>query len=101
MLRRDAEHGGAEATGIVEGDDHLIFIGELLAHAVDEMDLRADGELGTARRVRNYFDEALGAADVVSALADFQTTFGMDDDLNVRILGADFVHMLRKKALMH
>src|SRR2546430_15806067 len=100
MLRRDAKHGGTQTTAVVEGDDHLVFAGELLAHTVDEMDLCAHRELRAARRVRDDLDETFGRTYVISAFADFQATFGMDDDLNFRIPGADLVHVLRKKALM-
>src|SRR5208283_3541125 len=44
VLRGDAEHGGAETAGIVEGDDPLALCGEAAGHAVDQVNLSADGE---------------------------------------------------------
>src|SRR5215472_11141042 len=41
VLRGDAEHGGAEATGVVEGDHPLPLFREFSAHAVDEVYFRA------------------------------------------------------------
>ena len=55
VLRADAVHGGAEAAGVVEGDDVLALRREAAGEAVDEVNLGADGEAepaGDARRIR-------------------------------------------------
>jgi hypothetical protein len=49
MLRGDAEHGRAKASGVVEGVTLLAFRRELLAHTVDQMDFCAHSERGPLR----------------------------------------------------
>src|SRR5580704_5295529 len=101
MLRRDAEHRGAEATGIVERDDLLAFGGEFLAHAIHEMNFRAHGEARARRRFANNLEQPLGRANVVGLLANFETAFRMDDNPNAWIFCADIVDMFREKTLVN
>src|SRR5258708_5066272 len=101
MLWGYAKHGGAEAARVVERDDHLVFRGKLFAHAVDQMNLRSHGELCAPWRVFDDLDQALGRSHSVSFLADLKATLRMHDDLDVRIFGANFVHVFRQEALMH
>jgi len=76
MLGRDAEHGGAEATGVVKGDNFLPIGGEFLAHAVDQVNLRAYGKARAGRRFANDLEQALRGTNRVRLLADFHAAFG-------------------------
>src|SRR3954452_9133427 len=53
MLRGDPEHGGAQAAGIIQTDDHLVISGKLFAHAVNKMNLSPHGEAGTRGSLPN------------------------------------------------
>src|SRR6266498_2860658 len=100
VLRRDAEHGRAQAARVVEGNDFLPFRGELLAHAVHEMDLSADGEHAPRRRLANHLEQTFRRADAVRFLAHFPAALRMNNYANARIFGANVVHMLRQEPLM-
>ena len=58
-------------------------------HAIDEMNLSADGEHGSRRELVNELDEALGGAESVGLLADLPAALGVHDDLDAGIFGAD------------
>jgi len=100
MLRADAIHGCAEAAGVIQRDDLFALRGKALGEAVDEMDFGTDGEHRTCRGVLDELDEALGRAEGVGLLADLPAAFGMDDDLNAGILGADLIDVAGQEALM-
>ena len=101
MLRRDAEHGGAEATGIVERDDLLPFRSEFLAHAIDQVDFRTHGKHGSGRRVADHLEQAFGGPNPVRFLAHFPAALGMNNDPNSRIFRANIIDVLGKKALVY
>src|SRR5208337_5078735 len=101
MLRRNSEHGGAEATGVVKRDDLLALRGELLAHSIDQMDFRAYGEARASRRLANDFEQTLGGTNRVRLLADFEPAFGMNDDLDAGIFCSNVVDVLGQKALVN
>ena len=65
------------------------------------MDLGADGELRTRGRGLDGSDDLVGRAEGISALANFPAALGMCDHVNAGMLAADFLHVLRKKTLMH
>ena len=71
-----------------------------LRQAVDQVDLRADGELVPAGASFTSLDEAFGGAECVRLLADFPAAFGMHDDLDAGILRANLVHVLGQKTLV-
>ncbi len=100
VLGADAVHGGAEAAVVIEADNALVLIGEAVGHAIDEMNLSADGELGAFRSLFDERDELLCGAESVGFLADFPAAFGMDDDLDAGIFGAHLVDVAGQKALM-
>jgi hypothetical protein len=79
MLRGDAEHGRAKASGVVEGDDLLTFRRELLAHTVDQVDFRAHSEHGARRGFTDHRQQAFGGTDGVGFLADLPPAFRMGD----------------------
>ena len=80
----------------------LLLRSEFLAHAVDQMNFRAYGEhADPGRRVCDHLDQAFGGADAIGFLANFPAAFRMHNHLDAGILGANVVHMLGQKALMH
>src|SRR5229473_3102655 len=99
MLRGDAKHGGANANAGIERDDFVCL--QFLAKAVDEVDLRANGPLGTGGRSLNCLDDGLGRADLIGGLGDLEAAFGVNDDTNARMLTADALDLLRGEALVH
>ena len=101
MLRRDAEHGRAEATGIVQRDDLLSFGSEFLAHAVDQMDFRAHRKHRSGRRVADHLEQAFGGPNPIRFLTHFPAAFRMNNHLNSWIFRPDVIHVLRKKALVY
>src|SRR5215469_10660301 len=100
VLRGDAEHGGAEATGVVEGDHPLPLFREFSAHAVDEVYFRAHREHCSFRGLADHLQQAFGRADPVGFLADFPAAFRMNDDADAGIPGADVVDVLREETLV-
>jgi len=46
-------------------------------------------------------DDALGRADLIGGLCDFEAAFGMRDDANAGMLAAEALDLLRRKALVH
>ena len=101
MLRRDAEHRGAKAAGVVQGDDLLVFRSKFLTHAIHEMNFCSHREHRAGPGLLDDLQQALGGADAISFLANFPAAFGMDNDLNARIFGADVVDMFRKESLVN
>ena len=101
MLRRDAEHGGAQTTRIVERDDLLPFRSEFLSHTVDQVDLGAYGKHGAGGRVADHPKQAFSRPNPVSFLAHFQAALGMNNDADSRKFCANVIHMFRKEALVH
>src|ERR1700719_1009793 len=99
MLRSDTEHRRAHANAGIERDDFVVL--QFLAEAVDEVDFRADGPCGAGGRSLDGFDDALGGADLIGGLGNFEAAFGMSDDANAGMLAADAIHLLRREALMH
>src|ERR1039458_3642337 len=65
MLRCDAEHGGAQATGVVEGDDALALFGKTAGHAVDQVNLSADSKHLACRSLLDQSDESLGGTESI------------------------------------
>ena len=84
MLRRDTEHGGAQAAGIVEGNDFLPFRGKLLAHAVYEVDFGSHGEHAAGRGLADHLQKALGRTNAVGLLANFPSALGMHNHAECR-----------------
>src|SRR5712664_967664 len=99
MLRSDAEHRRADANAGIKRDDFVVL--QFPAEAVDEVDFRADGPLGSGGRGLDGFDDALGRADRIGGLGDFKAAFGMRDDANAGMLAADVLDLLRREALVH
>src|SRR5712664_3488294 len=58
MLRSDAEHRRADANTGIERDDFVVL--QFLAEAVDEVNFRTDGPLGSGGRSLDGFDDAFG-----------------------------------------
>src|SRR5882762_7144440 len=99
MLRSDTEHRRADANAGIERDDFVIL--QFLAETVDEVDFRADGPFGAGGRSLDGFDDALGRAGLIGGLGDLEAALGMRDDANARMLAADALDLLRRKALVH
>src|SRR5229473_1117882 len=99
MLRSNTEHRRADADAGIERNDFVVP--QFLAEAVDEVNFRADGPLGAGRRSLDGFDDALGGADLIGGLRDFETAFGMRNDANAGMLAADALDLLRREALVH
>src|SRR5229473_1038407 len=99
MLRSNSEHRRADADAGIERDDFVVP--QFLAEAIDEVDFGADGPLGACGRSLDGFDDALGGADRIGGLRDFEAAFGMRDDANAGMLAADTLDLLRREALVH
>src|SRR5882762_5484435 len=99
MLRGYAEHRGADANAGIERNDFVVL--QFLAEAVDEVDFSANGPLGAGGRSLNSFDDALGRADLIGGLCDFEAAFRMRDDANSGMLSAHALDLLGGKALVH
>ena len=98
MLWRNSVHGRAEATRVIQCYYHFIRSG--LGQSIDEVNFGADGEFRPRWSVFNDLDEAFGGADVVGLLADFEAAFGVDDDVDVGVFCAHFIHVLGQKPLV-
>ena len=79
----------------------LAFGGKAAGHAVDQVNLRADGKYRSRRRLLDQRDQPLGGAQRVGLLADLPAALGMHDDLDAGILGAHLIDVAGQKALMH
>src|ERR1700749_3671749 len=97
VLRADAGHGGAEAAGVVEGDDFFAQRRELPGETIDEVNLRSDGKHGSGRGVFDDLDEAFRGAESVGLLADLPAALGMHDDLDAGVFGADCIYVAGKE----
>src|SRR5258708_4544343 len=99
MLRSNTEHRRADADAGIERNDFVVP--QFLAEAIDEVDFGADGPLGACGRSLDGFDDALGRADLIGGLRDFETAFGMRNDANAGMLAANALDLLRREALVH
>src|SRR5712692_7823848 len=99
MLRSNTEHRRADADAGIERDDFVVP--QFLAEAIDEVDFGANGPLGACGRSLDGFDDALGRADLIGGLRNFETAFGMRNDANAGMLAADALDLLRREALVH
>src|SRR5205814_511315 len=70
VLRSDAKHRGTNTNAGIERDDFVVL--QFLAEAVDEMDFRAHGPFGAGGRSLDGCDDALGRADLIGGLCDFE-----------------------------
>src|SRR5262249_36591172 len=57
VLRRDAEHGRAQTSRIIQRDHPLAVWSKLLAHAIDQMNLGADRKHRASRSLFNDLDQ--------------------------------------------
>src|SRR4029077_2337222 len=99
MLRRDAEHRGADAHAGIDRNDSVVP--QFLAQAVDEVNFRADSPLGAGGRGLDGFDDAFGRADLIGGLCDLEAALRVNDDANAGMLAADAGDLLWREALMH
>src|SRR5258708_7431283 len=99
MRRSNREQRGADADAGIERDDFVVP--QFLAEAIDEVDFGADGPLGARGRSLDGFDDALGRADLIGGLRDFETAFGMRNDANAGMPAANALDLLRREALVH
>src|ERR1700730_4401441 len=98
MLRRDAEHRGANTHAGVQGHDFAVR--HFFAEPVDEMNLGADSPLRTSRRGGDRLDDAFGRAGLVGGLCDLEAALGMDNDANAGMLAPNAFDVLRREALV-
>src|ERR1039458_3014761 len=100
VVGTDAVHGGAEAAGVVQRDDLFTFGGKALGHAVDEVNLRADGEHCARGSLLDEGDQLLGGAERVGLLADLEAALGVNNDLDAGVAGAHLIDVAGQEALM-
>src|ERR1035441_9339082 len=99
-LPSDAVHGGAEAASVVESDDALVLACKAAAHAVDQVNFRADGEHCARGSLLDEGDQLLGGTEGVGFLADLPAALGVNDDLDAGVPGAHLIDVAGQKTLM-
>ena len=77
----DSVHGCAQTLAVAEHTDMHALGLQLVGHAVDEMDLGADGPLAAGRRIAEGVDDVLGRAGVVREVNDLLAALGVHKDL--------------------
>src|SRR5262245_41833559 len=98
MLRRDAEHRGANANTWIERNNFAVA--QFFAEAIDEMDFRADSPFCSRGRFADGFDDAFGGTNLIGGLRNFEAALGMHDHADAGMLATDALDVLRREALM-
>src|SRR5262245_20569 len=78
MLWIDPEHGGTQATAVVQRNDEAVRV--FLHQAVHQMDLGADCPFRPGWRLRKTSNNVLRGTGVVGKLDNFEPALGMCDD---------------------
>ena len=94
----DPEHGRAGADERVEGEDRLVRV--LGGHAVDHVDLGADGEHRAGRGPLHLGEDPFRRADEVGQFDDLVGALGVDDDPHAGVVAAGGLDVVDLEALV-
>src|SRR6188768_3366600 len=98
MRSIDTEHGGTQATAIIQRDNESIRV--FIFQTVYEVNFGSDRPLASGRGVRHTLDDVLCGTDIVRQLGHFPAAFRMHNNRDPRVALAYLRHMLGKKPLM-